>query len=88
MLFPLEKIIQLAERLADDVRHFDNPVNDTDYTVAKVHEKSLKFVQTIKVNHLQKMITNHVNPVDQINILVQNTNIVKPFVIFVNVQVI
>jgi transposase InsO family protein len=34
-----EKIIQLAERLAEDVRHFGNPVNDNDYTVAKVHHQ-------------------------------------------------
>jgi transposase InsO family protein len=42
-----EKIIQLAERLQDDIRHFGTPVDDTDYTVAKVH------------NHQQKQQKQH-----------------------------
>ncbi|CAF3045595.1 unnamed protein product [Rotaria socialis] len=37
-----EKIIQLAERLQEDVRHFGNPVTHTDFTVAKLHKHQSK----------------------------------------------
>jgi hypothetical protein len=33
----IEKIIQRAERLEEDVRHFNNSVNRNDFTVAKIH---------------------------------------------------
>ncbi|CAF3487193.1 unnamed protein product, partial [Rotaria socialis] len=34
-----EKIIQLAERLEEDVRHFSAPNNHNDYSVAKLHNR-------------------------------------------------
>ena len=37
-----EKFIQLAERLEEDVLHFDNPINHTNYTVAKLHRNQPK----------------------------------------------
>ncbi|CAF4914829.1 unnamed protein product, partial [Rotaria socialis] len=37
-----EKIIQLAERLQEDVRHFGSPVHHTDFTVAKLHNHQSK----------------------------------------------
>jgi transposase InsO family protein len=37
-----EKIIQRAERLEEDVRHFNNSVNKNDFTVAKIHNNQHK----------------------------------------------
>ncbi|CAF4283303.1 unnamed protein product, partial [Rotaria sp. Silwood2] len=37
-----EKIIQLAERLEEDVRHFGNPIKHDDYAVAKLHNSQPK----------------------------------------------
>jgi hypothetical protein len=37
-----EKIIHLAERLAEDVRHFDGAVSNGEFTVAKLHRHQPK----------------------------------------------
>jgi transposase InsO family protein len=46
-----EKIIQRAERLEEDVRHFNNTVNKNDSTVAKIHNNQRKQVHQQQRNN-------------------------------------
>ncbi|CAF3680882.1 unnamed protein product [Rotaria sordida] len=54
-----EKIIQLAERLEEDVRHFGNPINHADYTVAKLHNHQPK---RHKQQHTPSFVKNEYKP--------------------------
>ena len=83
-----EKIIQVAERLQQDVRHFQTPViHSLDMPIAKVQTRKSVGTrpQTATHNVLSRRRMNHANRVERQLILVSNADIESSIVTFANV---
>ncbi|CAF4984104.1 unnamed protein product, partial [Rotaria socialis] len=57
-----EKIVQLAERLEEDVRHFSAPNNHNDYSVAKLHNHTGTFNTIISIYDWCKLGSPTIHP--------------------------